>query len=274
VRPVAYLRRFLAVSVSERNRDVYRDASVVEEYAGDGWLCRGEMRSFRELAERARGQRLLDIGVGSGRTTAVLALITGDYTGIDFSPEMVERASQRHPYARFQTGDARTLSDFRDGEFGAVVFSFNGIDTLGHDDRRAAFEQMHRVLAPGGTLAYSTANRDGPEYRLRPWSNLRPPRTLREQIRYPIRLRYALRSLPNWLRMRRLAEDHGEWALGTIGAHLGRLLVHYVSVPEARRELEAAGFELLSMMDADGVELDPARRHEDVYGMFIVASKR
>ena len=41
------------MSVSERNRDVYRDASVVEEYAGDGWLCRGEMRSFRELAERA-----------------------------------------------------------------------------------------------------------------------------------------------------------------------------------------------------------------------------
>src|ERR1700722_15108201 len=136
------------------------------------------MRTFRELADLARGARLLDLGVGAGRTTGLLSLITSDYVGVDFSAAMIAKATARHPHPDLRVGHPRALKEFSQGGFGAVVCSFNGLDPLGHDERARAFSEMHRVLRPGGVLAYSTANKDGPEFGSRPWHGLRPPRRI------------------------------------------------------------------------------------------------
>jgi SAM-dependent methyltransferase len=256
-----------------RNHEVYSDALVAEEYSTDSWICAGEMRVFRELAGRARGSRLLDIGVGAGRTTSLLSLITSDYVGVDFSAQMIATATARHPYADLRVADARALSEFGDGEFGTVSFSFNGIDTLGHEDRALVFAQMNRVLAPGGLLVYSTGNSDGPERRQRPWRGLGPPHHIHGLPGYLWKLHYAARCLPHWWRARRLTEDHGDWAIGMVSAHRYRLLVHYVTLPEAERELRAAGFEPLVVVDEQGIDIELAQRDSSRYGAFILARK-
>jgi SAM-dependent methyltransferase len=242
----------------EHNLAVYRDVSTVDAYASDAWLCTGEMTTFHQLARAARGARLLDIGIGAGRTTGLLSLITDAYVGIDYSPEMVAMAKARHPYADLRSGDARNLSDFDDGEFGAVVFSFNGIDTVNHADRARVFDEMRRVLSPGGVLAYSTATKDGPQYPERPWRGLsRPSRHPRALMRSAKELTWRVLNFPNWWRSRRLEGDRGDWAYGALGAHGFRLVCHHVRLREAKRELEAAGFELLMMVDGYGDPVDP-----------------
>ena len=114
----------------------------------NAWLCVGERLLVGRLARGARGGPLLDIGVGGGRTVGLLRLITDDYVAIDYSPQMVAAARAAHPDADIRLGDGRDLSMFGDAHFSAVVFSFNGVDNVRHEDRARIFSEMHRVLRP------------------------------------------------------------------------------------------------------------------------------
>ena len=100
-----------------------------------------------------RGE-LLEIGCGPGRLAARLARRAPELrlTGVDISPDMVERASQRAARAglservRFEVGDAAALR-FADGQFDAVLATF----TLHHWPKPAAgLAEVYRVLKPGG----------------------------------------------------------------------------------------------------------------------------
>jgi SAM-dependent methyltransferase len=72
---------------------------------------------------------------------------------------MVETSRARFPQFRFEVGDVRDLSRFVDGFFDVVLFSFNGIDSVGGDAaRQRAFAEIRRVCADGGRLFFSSKN--------------------------------------------------------------------------------------------------------------------
>ena len=56
------------------------------------------------------GERILDIGCGTGHLTKAIALAGADVTGIDNSPEMIDSARVRYPEIDFQVADAAELS--------------------------------------------------------------------------------------------------------------------------------------------------------------------
>jgi trans-aconitate methyltransferase len=62
------------------------------------------------LAPRA-GERVLDIGCGTGELTAAIAARGAAVTGLDFSDAMVETARARHPALTFVAADAQSLTD-------------------------------------------------------------------------------------------------------------------------------------------------------------------
>ncbi|AGL20056.1 class I SAM-dependent methyltransferase [Actinoplanes sp. N902-109] len=102
------------------------------------------------LGARARG-RILDIGIGTGRTLHHYAHDT-TVTGLDLSPAMLalardRAASQRRPVNLHQ-GDAGTLP-FADNTFDTVVCAL-ALCTI--PQPAAAIHEMHRVLIPGGRL--------------------------------------------------------------------------------------------------------------------------
>lgn len=136
----------------------YLDRDIVDWYRAHTTLFPSEHAFLADL-ERRPARRLLDAGVGAGRTTEYFAGLADEYVGLDFSPAMVDVCRTRFPDVRFEVGDVRDLSHFSDDEFDVVLFSFNGIDSVGGDSaRQRAFGELRRVCASGGRLFFSSKN--------------------------------------------------------------------------------------------------------------------
>ncbi len=233
---------------------------VGSDLALDCWTDSGERAAFMFVADTVRSVPVLDIGVGGGRTTTILRLLSSDYLGIDYLPEMVTASHRNHPDSDIRLGDVRTLSMTGGNRFGFVVFSNNGLDAMDHGDRQVALNEISRVTRAGGMFLFSTHNKAGPCYGASPlkpagspnahaWSrSYRYGRRALSMARAPIQLP---RSLANWLRIRRSAIDGGDWAIGPVEAHEFGLLIHYVTLDGATRELAAAGFELVRVFAAE-----------------------
>ncbi|WP_376087368.1 class I SAM-dependent methyltransferase [Roseomonas sp. CCTCC AB2023176] len=96
------------------------------------------------------GQRVLDLGCGTGEITRMLRALGAEVTGLDLSEAMLARARAKNggPHHRAFLGDAESLPD-RDATYDAVV-TRHLVWTL--PDAPAAFAEWHRVLRPGGRL--------------------------------------------------------------------------------------------------------------------------
>ena len=79
------------------NASAYRRPDIVDVYAGWDSLEAAERTILDRVAPEVRGGKLLDIGVGGGRTVAALTRLSADYTAIDYSPAMVEACGARYP---------------------------------------------------------------------------------------------------------------------------------------------------------------------------------
>jgi len=100
-----------------------------------------------------RGQRVLDLGCGTGRLSAALAEQgIARVWGVDASPEMLAVAREKLPATvGLKEGRAEELP-FRGAWFDRVVMWL----VVHLVDRSAAFREVARVLVPGGRLAVVT----------------------------------------------------------------------------------------------------------------------
>lgn len=234
----------------------------------------GEALVMRRLAERARGQPILDLGVGGGRTVPYLTSLGGDYVAADYLPEMVALTRSRYPGVRVERMDARDLSGFDAGAFSVVVFSFNGMDGVGHRDRRTIFAEVHRVLRPGGLFAYSTRNLDHESVGRLPidpdWRRLArsPARALRHAVRLPRRIR-------EYRQTRTLVERGKGWAmLPHPGYDLSVFVFHHVSLPRALEEVREADFDPeVEIYGSEGAALDRSAGTSQTVRFHVIARK-
>ena len=95
------------------------------------------------------GQRILDLGCGTGTLSAELAEQAAEVLGVDSSPDMVARAAALHhaPNLRFEVRDALDLP--YEGQWD-VIFSNAVFHWIADHDRLLA--NVHRALKPGGAL--------------------------------------------------------------------------------------------------------------------------
>jgi ubiquinone/menaquinone biosynthesis C-methylase UbiE len=89
--------------------------------------------------------RVLDIGCGTGLSSALLIANGHDVTGVDPSERMLAHARRNFPAADWVTGKAEALP-FESGSFDAVISG----QALHHTDRVAALNEISRVLKPRG----------------------------------------------------------------------------------------------------------------------------
>jgi SAM-dependent methyltransferase len=244
------------------NRSTWSRAAG-EYVALESWTDAGERAALARVAPLVRGRPVLDVGAGAGRTASFLRLLTDDYVAVDYTPEMVEAFRRNHPDLDVAVADARDLSRFADGHFGFVVFSFNGIDAVGHDDRAQVLRELHRVVAAGGWVLYSTHNLDGPGAREAPWRAKRGTgprwwRAARWIARLPRRAPAHRRSWLNWWRHRGLERAGDGWAMRRCAAHEFGIVIHYASLDAVLAETKAAGFVDVVVLEREhGTEIGP-----------------
>lgn len=98
-----------------------------------------------ELLDPKPGERILDLGCGSGQLTAKIAAAGAAVRGIDMSPAMIAQARANFPEIEFALGDA-TL--FEVPEPVDAVFSNAVLHWV--LDAESAVAQIYRALKPGG----------------------------------------------------------------------------------------------------------------------------
>lgn len=98
-----------------------------------------------ELLAPQPGERVLDLGCGTGHLTNQIAARGAAVVGLDKSPAMIERARTLYPQLRFEIGDA---ADFRFTEPFDAVFSNAAIHWMKDQDAVAA--SIWGVLNMGG----------------------------------------------------------------------------------------------------------------------------
>ncbi|MDQ0832709.1 SAM-dependent methyltransferase [Streptomyces achromogenes] len=130
-------------------------------------LDRAVLTAYAELV--GAGGRVADLGCGPGRTTARLASLGLDVSGLDLSESMLAIARRENPGIRFEQGSMLEL-DFPDGALDGVVSYYSSIHTP-LDELPALFAGFHRVLAPGGHLLLAFQVGDEPRHYDRPWGH-------------------------------------------------------------------------------------------------------
>jgi len=109
----------------------------------------------RDLAARiavTNVRRVIDLGCGPGNSTAVLhdRWPDAEFTGLDSSTEMIERARREHPSQHWIAGGISEWAAGSDGRFD-VVFSNAALQWV--DDHASLYPRLLARVAPGGALA-------------------------------------------------------------------------------------------------------------------------
>jgi trans-aconitate methyltransferase len=96
------------------------------------------------LAPRA-GERVLDLGCGTGVLTAEIAGRGAEIFGVDLSEDMIAQAKKKYPKLKFEVSDARALRF--DAEFDAV---FSNAVLHWIPEAEEVLAGVARALKPGG----------------------------------------------------------------------------------------------------------------------------
>ncbi len=125
---------------------------VAQEYQDHySRVTRQTVEPLLDAVGAGQGDRILDVATGPGYGAAAVVDRGAQGIGIDFSEPQIVMAREQFPVAEFHVGDAEDLP-FPDADFDAVIMNF-GI--LHFPRPEVAVAEAHRVLKPGGKLAFA-----------------------------------------------------------------------------------------------------------------------
>jgi SAM-dependent methyltransferase len=232
------------------NRRTYASPGVVSWYRKLDVLYKVEEVILQEILPFIKDKKLLDIGIGGGRTTKYLLNISADYTGIDYMPQYAEIAKRKYPQATILCADARDLGAF-DESFDFVLFSFNGLDNMEPEGRLKALGEIHRMLKPGGCFMFSTHNRDCKAFNKLPWQT-----DTALSLGHLKECLYLLAHWPRHVYMKKHERFTSEYAIVNDTAHGFSLLTYYISISEQMNQLAHFGFSHTAAYDMEGRRTD------------------
>lgn len=134
------------------------DYTKMKGYVADADLALG-CGVPTEFAQIHEGDIVVDLGSGAGNDAFVARAIAGEsgkVIGIDMTPQMIDKARENADKLGFNN------VEFRLGDIEHIPIAANRADVVISNcvlnlvpDKRRAFEEMHRILKPGGHFSVS-----------------------------------------------------------------------------------------------------------------------
>ncbi len=241
-------------------RKIYNDETIYADYAQRDYLFKPEKQIIKDLAPRLAQMRMLDMGVGGGRTTKYFAPLVKEYKGADYAVNMVQVCNEKFGgKISFTECDARNMEDIENDAFDFVLFSYNGMDSFGHEDRKAAFKEIHRILRHDGIFCFSSHNLG--------WEGLYDLFRLRTSkrdanifkgisslIKRSYRI-FRLNFLNGSFFMKSHIERLREQGYGLLydNSLKGRAVIYYITYQEQLMQLKEAGFYHILAYSTEGI---------------------
>lgn len=238
----------------DENQRHYARRFIGAHYARQSQLQQAEAAILRRYERHICGSRILDLGVGGGRTTPFLLELSSNYIGVDYSREMIEQCRRRIPGVCFAVMDARDLSAFTDASFDFVLFSNNGIDSVGHEDRLEVLKEVRRILKDEGLFVFSSHNRN---FRTpRPWEiqhlAINP---LRDPVRFGKRAFSYPLGIINYFRYAQRNRIEDEYCILVDSAYTYSLIHYRITLDAQMQQLQRVGFGKVEAVGIDGRRL-------------------
>lgn len=120
------------------------------------------------------GERVVELGCGTGVPVGRFLAARYDYTGIDASPGMLREARAALRGAKLQQADMHAV-EFPPGAIGGVI-AFSSISHTPREQHAALFAKIATWLRPGGVFIGNLHSRDDPNGREEHWLDAGPMR--------------------------------------------------------------------------------------------------
>ena len=244
----------------DSNLAAYNLAPTQKWYGELKGLTAAENKIFETIGEKLKNGKLLDIGIGGGRTTQELMDKCREYLGVDYSSLFVEQCRQKFPKVKIECMDARDLSSLGKDRFDLVNFSFNGIDYVNAEDRNKILKEIHNVLQPGGVFFFSTHNRSHAMFNKAPWMN--------EEKTFIYNLKTFLRFAPFIFKKfihKNKELSTKDYSLIIDHAHNYSLVTFYTEPSYLREQLQLTGFTEIKLFDKNGDERKNEKLDDWIY---------
>jgi SAM-dependent methyltransferase len=247
------------------NQAVYHAPGVERLYVSKQ-LTPAEIACLLKYQPYFFGRDVLDVGVGTGRTTRYLAPLARRYEALDYSPVMVAYLKRVMPHIRVHQADLADLSAIEEHSFDFVFGPDNVIDALSHEKRMSALAGIARILRPQGIVAFSAHNLHYRRALSPPWLDwsVDPLRLAKNGANFAI-------SWWNHLRIRRMRRTAEEYAILNDRGHRYAVLHYYAARSTVAAQLAAHGLRLLDVFDTDGRALPESADDRDHANLLYVA---
>ena len=142
------------------------DAYAKLEFPGTYYLAYRDLPAI--IAEHVRGDKALDFGCGTGRSTRLLRDLGFETVGVDIARQMLARARAADPEGEYRLVPDGDLGGLAGDTYGLVLsaFTFDNIPTM--EKKVALFRSLGRLIGPGGRIVNLVSS---PEIYVHEWAS-------------------------------------------------------------------------------------------------------
>ncbi len=222
------------------NQKFWQSKKIANFYSTRNYLQKPEDFIKNKLAQNKDLSKMLDIGVGGGRTTRHFGKMFSEYVGIDYSNAMVDLCNNEfksYSNFSFEFKDVRSYN-FENQSFDFVLFSYNGIDYMNDVDRMKTLKNIKNALTPEGIFAFSSHNLNSIKalYQL-------------NSLKSKDLISWVLFIISNKSRKNILRHN---WAIIKDGYLNFKLKTYYIKPLAQRKILLSLGFKQIKIIDKNG----------------------
>jgi predicted TPR repeat methyltransferase len=137
------------------------DAELTERlhYRAPSLLFKAVLAACAVAKKPAFFKHAIDLGCGTGLGAAAFAKNVETFIGVDLSPGMIEQARATGLYAELEVDDMTAAVARRPDASADLVLAADAMVYVG--ELAPVLQQVRRVLAPGGLLAFTVETHDG-----------------------------------------------------------------------------------------------------------------